>query len=576
VAEQRCLVKSVVMATAVLMLVAGCTPGQSAPGGRGDQLSPTEGQRPRGTLTIAWAREPETLSPKFLGGSGNGEFQWTFNSTLTFRDLAGLPSPLLARQIPTQENGDWVINPDGTMVTTYRLRPNTLWHDGTPLTAGDFVFAHTVYLDRDLPITNPNPEPLMDRVEAPDDLTVVIYWKEPYSTANVLGIEQLVPLPRHVLAEKYRTNRASFTFGEEWTTAYVGTGPYKVERWTPGVGIIARAHTGWALGAPKIEILDIRFITEQNALLVAVLAGEVDLINSPGIRAEEAAVAREQWGTGGPGGPGYVKTWATRTSYLEFQFREVPRWQRAVTDVRVRRALVHAIDRDGLAEAVNFGFEPAADAFISRSDALIAEVDRAIVKYPFDRNRAASLLAEAGWRRSTEGALAVNAAGQTLDVDLVATASQERHATIASDNWRTAGVNSQPAIIPAARARDGELRSSFTSVALNGRTIGPNNFVWTQVELPGPENRWSGSNRGSFVDAEIDRLQRIRITTVDAQEAKEATIALLRRTSELVGVAPLIYSVEAIIARNRVRGPVGNYVSQEGITWNIHEWEVTD
>jgi peptide/nickel transport system substrate-binding protein len=563
-------VRTIVVATAALM-AAGCTSGQSGPGAGGAQPPSVEGQRPRGTLTIAWAREPETLSAKFLGGSGNGEYQWTFNSTLTFRDLGGIPAPLLARQTPTQENGDWVINPDGTMVTTYRLRPNTLWHDGTPLTASDFVFAHTVYLDRDLPISNPHPEPLMDRVEAPDDLTIVIYWKEPYSTANVLGIEQLVPLPRHILAEKYRTSRATFMLGDEWTTAFVGTGPFKVDRWTPGVGITARAHTGWALGAPRIEILDIRFISDQNAQLVAILAGEVDLINSPGVRAEEAAVAREQWGLNGPG---YVKTWATRTAYVEFQLREVARWQRAVTDVRVRRALLHAIDRDGLAETVNFGFEPAADAFVSRSDALFADVDRAIMKYPYDRNRAASLLAEAGWQRPADGGLLVNASAQNLDVELMATASQERHVTIASDYWRTVGVNSQPSIIPAARARDGELRSNFPSAALNGRTIGPNNFVWTNSELPGPENRWSGSNRGSFIDAEIDRLQRIRVTTVNTQEANEATVALLKRTSELVGVAPLIYSVEAIIARNRLRGPVGNFGSQEGMTWNIHEWEV--
>jgi len=39
---------------------------------------------------------------------------------------------------------------------------------------------------------------------------------------------------------------------------------------------------------------------------------------------------------------------------------------------------------------------------------------------------------------------------------------------------------------------------------------------------------------------------------------------------------PLIYSVEVILARNRVKGPIGNYGPQEGMTWNIHEWEVTD
>src|SRR5207302_3561373 len=135
----------------------------------------------------------------------------------------------------------------------------------------------------------------------------------------------------------------------------------------------------------------------------------------------EAAAARDRWGANGPG---YITTWATRTAYVEFQFREVPRWQRAVTDVRVRTALLHAIDRDGMAEAVNFGFELGANAFISLADPLFPEVDRTIQKYPFDRNRASALLSEVGWSRSGDGGLVTNTSGQTLDMDLAATYSQ--------------------------------------------------------------------------------------------------------------------------------------------------------
>ena len=554
------------------MLVAGCAQ-PPAPAVSRDAGSPAQASGPRGTLKIAWGREPETLSPKFLGGSGNGEYQWTFNSALTFRDFSGVPHPILAREIPTRDNGDWVINADGTMVTTYRLNPNAKWHDGTPITAGDYVFAYQVYLDKDLPIQQPSPEPLMASVTAPDDLTVVIRWKEPFLNANTLGFQQLIPLPRQVLEERYRSNRSAFPTGEDWTTAYVGTGPYRVERWTPGVGMIARAHPGWVLGSPKLDTLDIRFITDGNAQIANLLSGEVDMINSPYVRAPEAGIIREQWGENGPG---YVKAWTTRTAYLEFQFREVANWQRAVTDVRLRRALLHSIDRAALAEAVNLGFAPAADAFIAPSDPLFPEVDRSIMKYPFDRNRASQLLAEAGWVRPASGGLAVNAAGQRLDIELWSTASQDEENTIVSDNFRSTGVNASPYVIPAARARDGELRSSFTSAGLNGRTIGADTFVWTTENFPGPDNRWSGSNRGSLSDPEVDRLQKIRLSALDPDENKQATIGLLRRMSELIGAVPLIYSVEVILARNRVKGPVGNYGPQEGITWNVHEWEVID
>src|SRR6266540_6940843 len=113
-----------------LMVLAGCG-AQQAPTRSDDAQTPAQAAGPRGTLRIAWGREPESLSPKFLGGSGNGEYQWTFNSALTVRDFTGTAQPLLAREIPTRDNGDWVINADGTMVTTYRLNPAARWHDGT-------------------------------------------------------------------------------------------------------------------------------------------------------------------------------------------------------------------------------------------------------------------------------------------------------------------------------------------------------------------------------------------------------------------------------------------------------------
>lgn len=554
----------------VAVLVASCAapPQPTLPSGA-DRAQPAAAAGPRGTLKIAWGREPETLSPKFLGGSGNGEYQWTFNSTLTVRDFIGTPRPLLAREIPSRENGDWVINADGTMVTTYRLQPSARWHDGTQVTAGDFAFAYQVYIDKDLPIQQPSPEPLMESVIAADESTVVVRWKEPFRNANTLGIQQLVPLPRHVHEDKYRNNRATFATGEDWTTAYVGTGPYRVERWTPGVGMIARAHPGWVWGPPRIDTLDIRFITDANAQIANLLAGEVDMINSPAVRAPEAAIVRDQWGEKGPG---YVKAWVARTAYIEFQFREVASWQRAVTDVRVRQALLHAIDRDGLAEVINLGFAPSADGFISPSDPLFAEVDRSITKYPFDRGRAAQLLAEAGWA----SAATANPSTRRLELDVWATASQDEEAAIVADNLKGVGVNATPYILPAARARDGELRSSFTGAALNGRTIGPDNFVWTTENFPGPDNRWSGSNRGSFSDPEVDRLQKIRLTATDPGESRQATLAQMKRMAELIPAVPLIYSVEVILALNKVKGPIGNYGPQEGITWNVHEWEIIE
>ncbi|MBM2811632.1 MAG: hypothetical protein HW416_2391, partial [Chloroflexi bacterium] len=216
-------VRLLLMAAAVIVTLAACAP--APPGGERASSQGQQSSRQGGTLRLAWIAEPDTLAPKFLGGSGNADYEWLFSSFLTYLGMGAVPHPMLAEEIPTQASGGWVINPDGTMITTYRLRPQNRWHDGTLLTAQDFVFAFEVYTDKDLPVLKPAPENLMERVEAQDDYTLVIRWKDPYVGSNVLGFEQLAPLPRHVLEAKYRTNKATFANGEEWTTGFISTGP---------------------------------------------------------------------------------------------------------------------------------------------------------------------------------------------------------------------------------------------------------------------------------------------------------------------------------------------------------------
>jgi peptide/nickel transport system substrate-binding protein len=521
---------------------------------------------------VAWPLEPENLNPKWFSGSGVSDYVWLFNSFLTYYDFGGTLHPMLARDIPSQEAGTWQVNPDGTMVTTYRLRENARWHDGTPVTSGDFAFAFEVYVDDDVPVLHRDPEHLISSVEAPALDTIIVTWREPYVGANALGYRELNPLPRHLVESRYRLNKATFLNGDEWTTAYVGTGPFVLDRWTPGAGLVARANPDWFLGSPKIELIDVRFISDANTLVANLLAGEVDLINSPGIRANEAVIIRDQWQARTDG---YLKIWATRISFVEFQYRQVQNWQAALADVRVRRALIHAVDRQGLVDTVNEGMGAIADAQVATSDSAFADVDRALTKYPFDPTRASALLGEAGWRRDASGSL-VGPAGQPLELEVMSIAAQTRAATIVADNWKAIGANAGPNILPAARNRDRELRTSFPSTQLSQRGLSISDFVFVTDQMPKPELGYAGSNRGSFSDAEVDRLHRIAQTSLDPRQRHNAVVGLHKRMSEVAGYGPLFYSVEVIAARDRLKGPVGNYGPQIGITWNVFEWEIVD
>ncbi|MBM2812952.1 MAG: hypothetical protein HW416_3711 [Chloroflexi bacterium] len=552
-------------------LMAACAPAPSSGGRTAETANPAPAGGPRGALKLAWPLEPDALHPKFLTGSGNGDYNWIFSSAITYLDFRGTAHPMLAETIPTQENGGWVINPDGTMVTTYRLRPNLKWHDGVPLTTEDFLFGFEVTLDQDIAVQDRQVERRISRIDTPDDRTLVVHWKEPYVAANTLGYRTLSPIPRHRLEQRYRTNKGSFLASDDWTVNFIGNGPFYVEQWNPGSNLLARAFTDWALGPPKLERIDIRFVKDANTMLANLLAGEVDMINSPGIRPAEAVLARDQWVAAGQGS---LKTYQRALWYIGFQFREVPDWQPAVTDLRVRRAMMHAVDREGLADAITLGLGSVAHAFITATDATFPEVDAVLTKYPYDPNRAAALLADAGWRRTSEGATLTNAAGQSFDVSAFGSSDQAKTATIVADNWKSAGMNATPFVIPQGRERDQQFRANFPSTEINSRTIANDNFVFNSASVATAENGYLGSNRGGFADPDIDRFHELRLTTLDEGERRRANIEVNRRLSELVGIGPLLYSVEAILTRNGVTGPIGIYAGQQGLTWNVHEWEI--
>jgi peptide/nickel transport system substrate-binding protein len=526
---------------------------------------------PRGTVVLGWAREWVHLSPRFRGAdlAGN-EIDWILNSALTYYDMQGALHPMMAERIPTRENGDWDVRADGTMVTSFKLRDSVRWHDGARLTAHDFAFAYQVYTDPAVESHQTRVHSLMSAVEATDDRTVAITWSQPWVQANALGLD-LPPLPRHQLEEKYRTDKANFASGEEWASGYLGSGPFRLERWDRGAGVVARANVDWVRGPPRIETLQIRFVPDPNTLLVNVLGGEVDYAAFPAIRVADAMVARTQWAATGEG---YVKPWEKRLKFLEFQYRQVPNWQREVTDARVRKALIHAVDRPALADALTQGLGGVADAWVLPSDPVFSEIDRAITKYPYDPQRAIALLAEVGWRGQA-GGLLTNAGGETLDVEVSSGSSEPEIPTIIGANWKTVGVNATVFQLPVVRQRDREFRASFPGTSIGERTVTAEGFPQISALIPRPP-AFLETNRGSFSDPEVDRLHRVATTSFSQTEQRQALIALNRRMSELAAWGPLFYSVDVLIARSRLKGPLGESPEQGGATWNIFEWEVVD
>src|SRR5436309_1034328 len=385
------------LSTALVFI--GCAPQQPAGGGEAGASPGTANPR---TLVMAFRYEAVDLSSKIPDPVASGCEKPLFNAALSGLDDHGVGQPYLAEALPKLNTDTWRVFSDGGMETTYRLRAGMTWHDGESLTADDFVFAWRLYTDPSLGIFTPRPQDMMQDVTAPDPRTVVIRWRAPFTDADILD-QNFPPLPHHILDgpyAEYRQDPASrdrFTGLRFWTTEYVGLGPYWLERWEPGTALYAQAFGGYVFGKPKIDRIVARIFADENTVLANVLSGEVDITYSNALRFEHALVLKREWNGG-------VVALAPAAASVEYpQFR--PEYQKtpALYDLRVRKALMHSIDKQALHDGLFGGLGTTAHSTGSPEESFFPQLDRVITKYDYDPRKTEAFMNDAGFVKDATG-----------------------------------------------------------------------------------------------------------------------------------------------------------------------------
>src|SRR5581483_5963328 len=219
------MIRALVLLMALVLLETACTGGAPSTGSRSSApASSAQPAQPSRTLVVAVVDEPKTLAARLIGQVGRSlHFRRIFNADLALLDDQKSPLPYLAEKLPQLYTDDWKVFPDGTMETTYHLRPNLVWHDGTPLTADDFVFSWEVFSTPELGQARSVPFRSIADVQAPDDRTILIHWTQPYADAGELqslgasALSGLPPLPRHILGSALDEGASSFVNAPYWT-----------------------------------------------------------------------------------------------------------------------------------------------------------------------------------------------------------------------------------------------------------------------------------------------------------------------------------------------------------------------
>ena len=544
-----------------------CAPGPDATRVDRSPSSAGAGQDDSRTLIIASRVEPKTLAgaglnPTWVGISPDAGWQ-IFHGGLTRLDEKGAPHAQFAEALPQLGTDTWKVFPDSRMETTWRLRPNLSWHDGTPLSAEDFVLSfHFTRTAR------PEHVQAIDEVIALDARTLVLRYKNPAPDAGELIFQ---PLPRHIMAQPLEQMDALEAFATlpYWTTEFVGAGPYRLERWEPGAFITGVAFDGYSLGKPKIGRVQLVWISDPNTAMANLLSETIHFATDLSITYEQASLLRREWAGGGSRQPGGILLSTSKTVYTQIQFR--PEYIRPpiLQDVRLRQALAHSLDKQAVADAVLDGEPAVADTLVAKEEEYYAELDRAMTKYPLDHRRTDQLLTELGFTKDGEGFYGQG--GNRLSVNLIPLGDYLREALVMADGWKRAGIDVPVRTLSAAEQVDQEVASVYPALIITQFQIASNPFPpFISANIPTAAVRWAGRNKGGYYDPEIDRLSDVFLTSLERADRNRAVMDGMRLLNDQAAYFPLYYGYDATARTGNLNGPRGG--RKITALWNLEAW----
>lgn len=523
------------------------------------------------TLRMGSIREPVEGIALF-GGSGDANAQYgpILHAGLTTYDEHGVIVPVLSQKVPTIEDGDWKLLPDGTMEVTWRLRPNVRWHDGMALDAGDFVLGIQIARDPELPLPRSGGIELVTDASAIDASTLVLRWSQPYYGANVGDMARFPAVPRHILGDLYsQGDRQALVNSPYWAREFVGLGPYRLSDWVQGSHMELRANDEFFLGRPEIDRLIVKFFRDAAPMVAALLAGDYDLLAPGSLKINDLAQVTDVFTS--QGGKMLMTLGDVGWARLQFRDPDAP-W---VRDIRVRQALQHILDRQALADTFSPDGGPA-DIFAPKGDPVyqLAE-QRGFPKYPYDITRAQALLRDAGWTLGPDG-LVHNAAGQSLNFEVRVVSRTEEGLALA-DQWKRGGINAEMYAIGKALSSRNDLKAANKGVFWMADTAVPDTFQFFRTtQIASDANGWAGRNLGGYSNPDYDRQYDQLVTELNATRFVSQYADFVRWTARELPFIVAYYEVSSnlVAFKGPIHGPTAPAAVSRVGTWNIRDWEM--
>ena len=499
-------------------------------------------------LRVAYEREIDLLNP--FTSQNLVDISFSMIEGLVTTDGHNRFVPVLAKTIPTKENGLVVANPDGTLDMTWPLQPHVSWHDGRPFTSRDVCFTWKF-------VTNPASETYnreqylgIKDCRTPNDTTVVFRWDGEYAYYD--GLFEAI-LPEHLLGQMTAEQIVQFEPYNRGSKT-IGTGPFKFSEWKAGeyIRVVRNDHYWRGKDYPKIDEIVWAFIPDANTRMNALKSGQYHFGRILPIQVKDVAAL-----------PGYQTYLIPSNSVMHLDLSvKTPNGKALFADPNVRRALFQVIDKQAIAGQLMEGTVPVANSPINTTSRFY---NPAVPVHPVNPDGAKHLLDQAGWTIGADGVRTkdgtrfaftiLNRAGatdriavaQVIQAELKAIGVEVKFETLESAAWTE------------------RWRSSRWEAVVSAW------FLPADPSLTGLYACDGANNMTGFCDPALDPLLKRSDRTLSFRDRKRDLDSVQVYLAQSARTLPLYYNVIPELVSTKVgnyRGSGTNF----GSFWNLFDW----
>lgn len=505
----------------------------------------------KASLQAAFPFEPATPGGSIILGSGSdistsNPMLASDSTTINilgqvFEPLLGA-SPIDGRPVPALADS-WTVSDDG-LIYTFKINPAAKWHDGTDVTADDVQFSFDAVLNPGLNSQyRSQVREVVNSYRVIDADTFEITAADRFVTFLYNAPASVFIVPKHIWGQ-VPVEQWSFDAGStgQDLSRVVGTGPFMLTAWESGQRVTLSKNPNHYDTVPNIDEFVMVVQPEVDTMVRSLEAGDIDIVEIL-----PANVTAQIQNTDGLAVSVY-DIYSVTYFVMNLDGSQAP----AFSDVRVRQAMLTAVDRDLITNTLFEGFgrsakgtqPPPSPAF--NPDALQPD-------YAFDPAAATTLLADAGWTDSN-GDGTLDKEGEELDFAIQYVGGDETVDSMLEymqEAWSAVGIKVDLQAVSGdvlqQRLFDGEFELSL--VAINLTPDGGQGILFTC------DAATTGFNFGAYCNREYDALEEQQLREFDPEE----------RARLQMEQAQIIWSDLPV-------GPIRFGVARTGYTATIHNF----